>query len=75
MSGNFPSGNLYEHGSGFGQRSAETISSAPPSARPHDTAAFREALKWAFAAAGPVIVEAIVDSRDYDAVVLKKDKP
>jgi acetolactate synthase-1/2/3 large subunit len=40
-----------------------------------DAASFREALKWAFAADGPVIVEAIVDSRDYDAVVLKKDKP
>ena len=40
-----------------------------------DAAAFREALKWAFAADGPVVVEAIVDSREYDAVVLKKDKP
>ena len=29
----------------------------------------------AFAADGPVIVEAIVDSREYDGVVLKKDKP
>jgi acetolactate synthase-1/2/3 large subunit len=36
---------------------------------------FGDALKWAFAADGPVIVEAIVDSREYDAVVLKKDKP
>ena len=36
---------------------------------------FRDALEWAFAAKGPVIVEAIVDSREYDGVVLKKDKP
>ena len=41
----------------------------------HDAAAFREALKWAFTADGPVIVEAVVDSREYDGVVLKKDKP
>ena len=36
---------------------------------------FREALEAAFAADGPVIVEALVDSREYDAVVLRKDKP
>ena len=41
----------------------------------HDAAAFREALKWGFAADGPVIVEALIDSREYDDVVLKKDKP
>jgi acetolactate synthase-1/2/3 large subunit len=41
----------------------------------NNAAAFRAALEWAFAADGPVIVEAIVDSREYDAVVLKKDKP
>jgi acetolactate synthase-1/2/3 large subunit len=40
-----------------------------------DAAQFRDALKWAFAANGPVIVEALIDSREYDAVVLKKDKP
>jgi len=40
-----------------------------------NAAEFRDALKWAFAADGPVIVEAIVDSREYDGVVLKKDKP
>jgi len=40
-----------------------------------NAADFRDALKWAFASDGPVIVEAIVDSREYDAVVLKKDKP
>jgi acetolactate synthase-1/2/3 large subunit len=36
---------------------------------------FRNALQKAFTADGPVIVEAIVDSREYDDVVLKKDKP
>jgi hypothetical protein len=32
-------------------------------------------LEWAVAADGPAIVEAIVDSREYDSVVLKKDRP
>jgi len=40
-----------------------------------DASALREALEWAFATDGPTIVEAIVDSREYDGVVLKKDKP
>jgi acetolactate synthase-1/2/3 large subunit len=40
-----------------------------------DAGEFREALNWAFAADGPVIVEAVIDSREYDGVVLKKDKP
>jgi len=40
----------------------------------YDAAGFREALKWAFSADGPVIVEAVIDSREYDGVVLKKDK-
>jgi acetolactate synthase-1/2/3 large subunit len=40
-----------------------------------DPAALREALAQAFAADGPVVVQAMVDSREYDAVVLKKDKP
>jgi acetolactate synthase-1/2/3 large subunit len=35
----------------------------------------RDALEWAFAQSGPSIIEAIVDSREYDGVVLKKDKP
>lgn len=38
-------------------------------------AELRTALEWAFAQEGPKIVEAIVDSREYDGVVLKKDKP
>ena len=40
-----------------------------------DASELRRALDRAFAADGPVIVEAIVDSREYDGVVLKKDKP
>jgi acetolactate synthase-1/2/3 large subunit len=40
-----------------------------------DPQSFRERLVEAFAADGPVIVEAIVDSREYDGVVLHKDKP
>ncbi|HEX5278998.1 MAG TPA: thiamine pyrophosphate-binding protein [Micropepsaceae bacterium] len=39
-----------------------------------DAASFRKHLDAAFAADGPVIVEAIVDSREYDSLVLKKDK-
>jgi acetolactate synthase-1/2/3 large subunit len=39
-----------------------------------DAAALRQALEWAFAADGPVIVEAVVDSREYDGLVLKKDR-
>jgi acetolactate synthase-1/2/3 large subunit len=35
---------------------------------------FREALLRAFAGDGPIVVEAIVDSREYDSLVLKKDK-
>ena len=40
-----------------------------------DQASFRTALEEAFAADGPVIVEAVVDSREYDGVVLHNDKP
>lgn len=39
-----------------------------------DADSLRTALKQAFATNGPVIVEAIVDSREYDQLVLKKDK-
>jgi acetolactate synthase-1/2/3 large subunit len=35
---------------------------------------FREALLRGFAGDGPIVVEAIVDSREYDSLVLKKDK-
>ena len=37
--------------------------------------ALRAALVEAFAADGPRIVEALVDSREYDGLVLRKDKP
>jgi acetolactate synthase I/II/III large subunit len=40
----------------------------------HDAASFRKHLDGAFAGDGPVIVEAAVDSREYDSLVLKKDK-
>lgn len=39
-----------------------------------DAGGLRKHLDAAFAAEGPVIVEAIVDSREYDSVVLKKDR-
>jgi len=39
-----------------------------------DPVEFRAHLAQAFAADGPVIVEALLNSREYDAVVLKKDK-
>jgi len=41
----------------------------------HDADALCAALDWAFAQDGPAIVEAVIDSREYDAVVLKKDRP
>lgn len=40
-----------------------------------DPDALRAALVDAFAADGPVIVEALLDSREYDGLVLHKDKP
>ena len=39
-----------------------------------DADEFRSVLQSAFATDGPVIVEAIIDPREYDDVVLKKDK-
>jgi acetolactate synthase-1/2/3 large subunit len=39
-----------------------------------DSAVLRRALDAAFAGDGPVIVEAVVDSHEYDSVVLKKDR-
>jgi acetolactate synthase-1/2/3 large subunit len=36
---------------------------------------FRTALEWAFASNSSAVVEAAIDSREYDDVVLKKDKP
>jgi acetolactate synthase-1/2/3 large subunit len=40
-----------------------------------DPAEFRAALEGGFAAEGPVIVEALLDSREYDELVLRRDKP
>lgn len=40
-----------------------------------DAVSLRQALDQAFKIDGPVVVQAMVDSREYDAVVLKKDKP
>jgi acetolactate synthase-1/2/3 large subunit len=40
----------------------------------HDAVSFRKHLDTAFASDGPMIVEAVVDSREYDSLVLKKDK-
>lgn len=40
-----------------------------------DPVEFRAALEAGFAADGPVIVEALLDSREYDELVLRKDKP
>ena len=40
-----------------------------------DPTEFRAALEAGFAADGPVIVEALLDSREYDKLVLRKDKP
>ncbi len=40
-----------------------------------DGKSLRAALDWAFAQEGPAIVEAVIDSREYDSVVLKKDRP
>jgi acetolactate synthase I/II/III large subunit len=46
-----------------------------PVRQARDAAALRRALKDAFAADGPAIVEAMIDSHDYDDVVLKNDRP
>lgn len=40
-----------------------------------DPTEFRAALEAGFAADGPVIVEALLDSREYDELVLRRDKP
>ncbi len=41
----------------------------------HDAVSLRQELAAAFAGDGPAIVEAVVDSREYDGVVLKNDRP
>jgi acetolactate synthase I/II/III large subunit len=46
-----------------------------PVRRAADARSLRRELDAAFASDGPVVVEAIVDSREYDGLVLKKDRP
>ncbi len=46
-----------------------------PVLKAFDSAEFNSALDDAFAQEGPVIVEAILNSREYDDLVLRKDKP
>ncbi len=41
----------------------------------HSAAELRTELEAAFAAHGPVVVEACIDAREYDGLVLKKDRP
>jgi acetolactate synthase-1/2/3 large subunit len=41
----------------------------------HNAANFQRDLEAAFAADGPVVVEAIIDASEYDDVVLKSDRP
>jgi len=59
-------------------RAAGAIGAANLFGAPVHTAAdpetFRRMLELAFAAEGPCIVEALLDSREYDDVVLRKDK-
>lgn len=59
---------------GRGTIGGDNIFGAPVH-RTADGPSLRRALERALAADGPVIVEALVDSREYDDVVLKKDKP
>lgn len=46
-----------------------------PVSKAYDGNELREELERAFATEGPSIVEAIIDSREYDNLVLRKDKP
>ncbi len=46
-----------------------------PVLRASDPAQFEAELQTAFQQKGPVIVEAMIDSREYDSLVLKSDKP
>ena len=46
-----------------------------PVIKAFEPAEFDTALTQAFAADGPIIVEAILNSREYDDLVLRKDKP
>ena len=46
-----------------------------PVLKAFDKQEYAQALEKAFAMQGPVIVEAILNSREYDGLVLRKDKP
>ena len=46
-----------------------------PVLRASDPSQFEAELQTAFQQKGPVIVEALIDSREYDSLVLKSDKP
>lgn len=46
-----------------------------PVLKAFDKQEYAQALEKAFAMQGPVIVEAILNSREYDSLVLRKDKP
>ena len=46
-----------------------------PVSKAHTPAELRATLEAAFAGEGPAIVEAIVDGREYDGLVLRKDRP
>jgi acetolactate synthase-1/2/3 large subunit len=59
------------HGAGYD--SAHTYFGVPVF-QARDAASYREALGEAFAAGGPAIVEAFVDPRQYDDLVLKGDR-
>jgi acetolactate synthase-1/2/3 large subunit len=59
------------HGDGYD--SAQTFFGVPV-LQAHDAASYRSALAEAFAAGGPVIVEAFVDPKEYGELVLKGDK-
>lgn len=58
---------------GDGYDSAHTFFGVPV-LQTHDVASYRSALVKAFAAGGPVIVEAFVDPREYGDLILKGDK-
>ncbi|GGO65550.1 thiamine pyrophosphate-binding protein [Bowmanella pacifica] len=46
-----------------------------PVLKAYDKQEYAQTLEKAFAMQGPVIVEAILNSREYDSLVLRKDKP
>lgn len=64
-------GTPVRHGGTIG---GESIFGAPVRTA-HSAAALRTELESALAADGPVVVEACIDAREYDSVVLKSDRP